>query len=429
MCSITPMPASEVNNNPSDLSLFSPLAGFGNPTRTTKGQTRRRRRLSRALRWLPNYFWQALSRRMPKGPVHLIFALADHFEPGIVPEGGSARAPHHEQERRLEHWCRMYPQLVAPYRDQEGRAFCHTYFYPAEQYDQSLVQRLASHCHEGWGEIEIHLHHGTERPDTPENTNRQLSEFRDALALQHGCLSYWEDAGSPRYAFVHGNFALANSNEGRGCGVDSEMQVLADTGCYADLTLPAAAFHPAQTSKINALYECALPLSQRAPQRYGRDLERGRSAKVLPLIVQGPLMVDFASSGRSGVVGIENGALTGPNPPRLSRLRLWKQARISVRGRPDWLFIKLHCHGMDPTQKAAVLGSPMQQFLRELVEGAGERREILHFVSAREMVNIILAACDGREGNPGEYRDYRLRLRDKSHRGPRGMDSQIALRK
>jgi len=26
------------------------------------------------------------------------------------------------------------------------------------------------------------------------------------------------------------------------------------------------------------------------------------------------------------------------------------------------------------------------------------------------MVNIVLAACDGREGSPGDYRDYRLRL-------------------
>jgi hypothetical protein len=42
------------------------------------------------------------------------------------------------------------------------------------------------------------------------------------------------------------------------------------------------------------------------------------------------------------------------------------------------------------------------------VEGAEQRGEILHFVSAREMVNIILAACDEREGNPAEYRDYRL---------------------
>src|SRR6202165_3735451 len=408
------MPSSETNDNPPKVSLSSTPARLNKPARRTNVQSPRGRRVSRALRWLPNYLWQALSRHQPKGSVHLIFAIADHFEPSIVPGQGSARAPYDEQERRLEYWCRMFPQFLDPYRDQEGRPFCHTYFYPAEQYDEPLVQRLASHCHEGWGEIEIHLHHGLEQADTAENTHRQLCEFRDALALRHGCLSYWDGAGSPRYAFVHGNFALANSNEGRQCGVDSEMQVLADTGCYADLTLPAAAFHPAQTRKINALYECTLPLSQRAPQRRGRALERGRSPRVWPLIVQGPLMLDFASPARGGGVGIENGALTGPNPARLSRLRLWKQARIAVGGRPDWLFIKLHCHGMDPTQKAAVLGSPMRQFLRELVEGAGERREILHFASAREMVNIILAACDGREGNPGEYRDYRLKRRSRA---------------
>src|SRR5207245_6468838 len=84
-------------------------------------------------------------------------------------------------------------------------------------------------------------------------------------------------------------------------------------------------------------------------------------------------------------------------------------ANISVSGRPDWLFIKLHCHGMDPLQQEAVLGTPMRQFLCDLVKGAQERGETLHFVSAREMVNMVLAACDGREGNPGQYRDYRLK--------------------
>jgi hypothetical protein len=100
-----------------------------------------------------------------------------------------------------------------------------------------------------------------------------------------------------------------------------------------------------------------------------------------------------------------------------------------VRGRPDWLFIKLHCHGMDPTQKSAVLGAAMGQFLRELVEGADERREILHFVTAREMVNIMLAACDGREGDPGEYRDYRFKGRNQSASPrPQGVESQVVLR-
>ena len=54
----------------------------------------------------------------------------------------------------------------------------------------------------------------------------------------------------------------------------------------------------------------------------------------------------------------------------------------------------------------------MQQFLGELTDGARAARSKyrVHFVTAREMVNIILAACDGRDGNPGDYRDYRLRL-------------------
>ena len=201
--------------------------------------------------------------------------------------------PYEEQERRLDCWCRECPRLADAWRDSDGRPFVHTYFYPAEQYDRRLIQQLAEHCHAGWGEIEIHLHHGIHTPDTAENTRRRLVEFRDALAADHGCLSYLDDSSTPKYAFVHGNFALANSADGRFCGVDDEMQILADTGCYADLTLPAASFHPAQIAKINSLYECGLPLSQRAPHRRGHDLARGRPPESFPLMIQGPLMLHF----------------------------------------------------------------------------------------------------------------------------------------
>jgi hypothetical protein len=364
------------------------------------------RKISYSAKVLPSYAWQRLTRSAPKGKVHLVIALADHFEPAIVPYDGKARVPYDEQERRLEQWCNEYPKAISAWRDHDGYAFVHTYFYPAEQYDRTLMDRLAYHCEQGWGEIEVHLHHGVGAPDTVENVRRQLTEFRDALAFQHGCLSYDGDSEMPRYAFVHGNFALANSNGGRGCGVDSEMQILAETGCYADLTLPAATFHRAQTKKINSLYECTLPLDQRAPQRQGRDLRSGHSAQIFPVMVQGPLQVDFSDG-----IGIENAAITGTNPLSLHRLKMWKQAAICVQGRPDWLFIKLHCHSMDPRQSDAVLGTPMQAFLQDLIQGAGERNEILHFVTAREMVNIIFAACDARGGNPGEYRDYRLKRR------------------
>ncbi len=64
---------------------------------------------------------------------------------------------------------------------------------------------------------------------------------------------------------------------------------------------------------------------------------------------------------------------------------------------------------MNPTQKDAVIGDSFREFLSALVGGAADRKETLHFVTAREMANILLAACDGRDGNPGDYRDYRFK--------------------
>jgi hypothetical protein len=380
-------------------------------------------------KWLPRYALQRLTRPAPRGKVHLILALADHFEPAIVPEDGRARAPRSEQERRVERWCAEYPQAVDPWRDHEGCPLVHTYFYPAEQYDRGLVDRLAQHCHRGWGELEIHLHHGMDAPASSEDTRRELVEFRDALVFNHGSLSFLDGSGQPRYAFVHGNFTLANSAGGYACGVDNEVAILAETGCYADLTLPTAAFHPAQIEKINSLYECSLPLNVRAPHRKGRDLRVGQPPQKFPVMVQGPLMLDFDRGARNGVVRFENAALTGSNPPDVRRLNLWKKAAICVQGRPDWLFIKLHCHGMDPTQQDAVMGPAMQSFLSELTGGAADRQEVIHFVTAREMMNIIWAACDGREGNPGDYRDYRLkRASDSPFKTSRGADPHVSVR-
>jgi len=408
-----------VGETPARMSQRVHMPAFGRPLA---------RRLSLG-RWLPAYAWQRLTRSVPGGKVHLIFALADHFEPAIVPENGRARAPLAEQERRVERWCSEYPRAVGSWRDHEGRPFVHTYFYPAEQYDRGQVDRIAEHCHGGWGEVEIHLHHGMDGPDSAENTRRQLVKFRDALVLNHGCLSFLEGSGPARYAFVHGNFALANSAGGYGCGVDGEMQILADTGCYADLTMPASALHPAQIGKINSLYECSLPLDRRAPHRQGQDLRVGRTPQTWPLMVQGPLMMDFDRHARNGMARVENAALTAANPPSLRRLKLWKKAAIAVQGRPDWLFIKLHCHSMDPTQREAVLGGAMQRFLSELVEGAPDRQEVIHFVTAREMVNIIWAACDGHEGNPGDYRDYRLKLaRESDAESDKRANPQVSVR-
>jgi SAM-dependent methyltransferase len=368
-----------------------------------------RRKVARTLRWFPTYAFQRATRHVRPGHTHLMIALADHFEPAIVPHNGSAHAPYHEQERRLEHWCRRYPEAFNDLRDHDGHPFVHTYFYPAEQYDRGLLSRLVTHCDAGWGEVEVHLHHGSKHPDTEENTRRQLLEFRDLLAFEHGALSYLDGMGAPRYGFVHGNFALANSAGGHNCGVDSEMQVLADTGCYGDFTFPPGLYHRAHIAKINSLYECFLPLARAGAHCKGQDLQVGRPPRIFPLMVEGPLMLSFVRPGGRRMVSVENGSLTAKNPPSSYRMGLWKQANIKVQGRPDWLFIKLQCHGMDPRDEEVMLGASIRQFLSKLIEDAPLRLETLHFVSTREMLNIMLAACDGRDGNPGQYRDYRLK--------------------
>src|ERR1700682_1254242 len=386
------------------------------------------RKLLHSLRWIPAYLWQRIARRDADGePTHLIFSIANHFEPSIIPHNGRARANKGEQERRLEHWCEKIPKAVDKWRDADGRPFRHTYFYPAEQYDRDLIERLADHCKEGWGEIEIHLHHGVDEPDTAENTKRQLLEFRDKLA-RNGCLSFWEGTGEPRYAFVHGNFALANSCGNRYCGVDSEMQILADTGCYADFTLPSAPA-PSQIAKINALYECALPLFEGSPHRRGKDLEVGRAPRIFPLMIQGPLGIDFSRRKRNlPFPCIENAEIARMHPPSLKRVTLWEEAKIGVRGRPNWLFIKLHCHGMDPRDSEVMFGPPMQNFLRDLVHDAnGRRGGQVHFTTAREMVNIMLATCDGRAGNPGNFRDYRLKPFQTSQKMAQAVRSPVSV--
>src|SRR5207253_9444257 len=87
-------------------------------------------------------------------------------------------------------------------------------------------------------------------------------------------------------------------------------------GCYADFTMPSAPSR-GQVSKINALYECVGPLARRAPHRHGRDLARGRRPQVFPILVQGPLMLDFSRRKRRIFRALENLVIRCDNSPSL----------------------------------------------------------------------------------------------------------------
>jgi hypothetical protein len=375
-------------------------------------------KLGASLPWLSRYpFWRAseLIKRLTENVdvAHLILVVANHFEPGYNEEpneqgGLGITLDWATQQRRLEKWCILARGIGESIRDHDNTPFRHTNFYPAEQYHRGLLTQLANLQAEGYGEVEIHLHHGVEKPDTAENFRQTLVGFRDVLAHEHKCLSRDLETETPRYAFVHGNWALANSAKGQMCGVDSEMEILANTGCYADLTLPSAP-HISQVSRINTIYTCGHDLSKRKPHRSGPNLSIGSEAK-LPVILTGPLLLDWEKRKFGILPRLENSAITVELPLTPSRLARARRARISVGGRPDWVFIKLYCHGFFDEDQDAVIGPTMQRFLNESLELAESTRKFkIHFATAREAFNLVMAAVAGRSGEPGQFRNYRLR--------------------
>ncbi len=369
-------------------------------------------KLGWSLPWLVRYpLWRAneIIRRATEraGPKHLIFVVANHFEPAWNEHGKPMDWS--TQLSRLDDWCQQACATGNAVRDCDGTPFRHTNFYPAEQYHPRLLERLGELQREGFGEVEVHLHHGVDQPDTAANLRQTLERFRDILAEEHRCLSRLDGKGSPMYAFVHGNLALANSAGGRYCGVDSEMQILAETGCYADFTLPSAP-DQSQVPRINAIYQCGHPLDEPRPHRAGPSLRVGDTA-ALPVLFTGPLVFDWTRRVHGlPVPRLDDGALSANFPLSLKRLDRWRNAHIGILGRPEWVFIKLYCHGFFPFDQAEMIGDSMRRFLEEVIEVGDRSGEFkVHFASARETFNIALAALDGHTGAPGRYRDHKLR--------------------
>lgn len=324
--------------------------------------------------WLPGYL---ASRKRGEfvSPTHLFFCFCDHFEP-LWNRGDGAS--------RLRHWLEHYPKL-ARYRDADGRPPQHTFFYPAEEYRPEFLDALAQLCRQGFGEVEIHLHH---RNDTADNLRGTLLDFQAKLQ-SHGFLS------GNRYGFIHGNWCLDNSRrDGDWCGVNNELTILRETGCYADFTLPSAP-SDTQTRKVNSIYYATDDPLRPKSHDTGVDVRVGQPPGGDLLIVQGPLAPDWRHRR------IENAEVAGYAPATAHRVRLWLNQRIGVLGKPDWIFVKVHTHGCQERNFAAVLDGALHEALATLPVR-------LHYVTAREAYNLIKAAEAGHSGEPAQYRDFLL---------------------
>lgn len=346
--------------------------------------------------WLGGWVKSLASRRPHvRGPRHVLFAFCDHYEP----LHGDASIE--QGRRRVEYWHDRYPKLADRYRDADGFSPRHSFFFPGEQYDRENLDLLGDLARRGYGEVEVHLHHDG---DTEATLRRDLLRFLDQL-VTHGHLARGPD-GKPRYAFIHGNWCLANARkDGRWCGVDAELPLLFDTGCYADFTFPSAP-DECQPNIVNQIYWPTGDLARRRAYEHGERARVGSHHDDRMLLVSGPI----ALTRRPGslAVRIESSAITAKDPGTRARVESWVAQSIHVEGRPDWIFVKVHTHGAPEREAESLLGDGGRAMHDALRAFDDRGRTFLHYVTAREMFNIARAAMDGRTGNPGLYRDHVL---------------------
>jgi hypothetical protein len=349
--------------------------------------------LEGTLRWLGRV--TADRFRKIDAPIHIFFCTTDHYEPG---SGGVSA----DRERAIvDELLTVYPKMADAHRDHDNCVPRRSWFFPPHYHRYGTLPKLVSLCARGYGEIELHLHHGKTAPDTEAN----LRETIQQTIREYSCYGiFGKEDGQTRYGFIHGDWALANSRDNQFCGVNSEITVLQETGCYADFTFPAISLPATTPRKINSIYYARGDASHRE----GPDVRRGGRPEGGLMIVEGCQHPYFLEDRLSGLRLV--GDALAPDRVGLSfkRIDLWVKTGIHVRGKRNWVFIKTHTHGA--TDAALVNERPMDEAFgyMERMYNDGDQY-VLHYVTARELYNIIKAIEHGEPGeDPHAFRNYKI---------------------
>lgn len=341
--------------------------------------------------WLPALLVQQMFQKDPaekvKAPVDLIFVFADHYE------------PHHVAA--VERWEKMYPRIALRHRDADGRMPQHTFFWywrdDAGKVTVPYLLRLAKLVYEGYGEVEFHLHHDD---DTSQTVTEEI-EKRSRLSQMSGAFITAEPSPRTAYAFIHGMWALDNSRRGDACGVSDELEILRKTGCFADFT--HSSWGPMNPRISNTLYYAKDdPIRPKSYDR-GRRVQVGGKPWGDLLIFEGPSVLSF----EKGRVRYDHGDVTMEDLPTPERIDRWVRTAIHVKGRPEWIFVKVFTHGTVARDHEALLGRWAETMYRHLETRYNDgKRYRLHYATAREAYNILKAAEAGHSGNPNDFRDF-----------------------
>lgn len=354
----------------------------------------RLRRITRnAHLWLPGYMRARLSRRGRAKPAHVWVTLADHFEPlWERPSLETARA-------RVAEWQRKWPEIAERHQDATGRRPRYTFFYPEEEYRAELIDPLAGLAASGWADVEIHIHHDG---DSAQQFRDRMGRFIERLHHGHGLLH--RDHGAIVFGFIHGDWALDNSRpDGRRCGLNNELTLLSELGCYADFTLPSAP-DPSQAGPVNVIYRVVDEPDRPRSHRRGTPVAPGGPAAGHLTLIPGPLGLLWGQRGRF-LPRLDTGEIAAYSPSSPERVRLWLEVAPRIG---DHLFVKLFTHGAQERNSARLLHGELDRLFECLRSECQSAGMALHFVSAWEMWRTVEALRTG--GDPLSARDESARM-------------------
>lgn len=352
--------------------------------------------------WLPSYLANTMfsfDEPASNGPVHIMFCFVDHYEP-TAKDGGNLGP-----EARVHEWVDRYPKMAQQHKDADGNHPQHGWFYPPHQ-DHKFLKDLVGLCHARLGEIEMHLHHNhmPPFPDTSSTLKAKILKCIDDYSkLGIFCLP----DGSRKFAFIHGDWSLDNARGSRFCGVNDEITILQECGCFADLTFPSLG--EAQPKMINAIYYCHDDPNRPKSYNTGMLLRADTASQSGLLMIPGIIGMRWKSRTHAWVPSIEASNIDISDKPFKERVDYWVRNAVRIPGRPNWRFIKIHTHGARDIDFDCFFGErahDMHGYLESRYNDGNNYR--LHYVTAREIYNICKAAESGNDGDPNTYRNFEI---------------------
>ena len=341
--------------------------------------------------WLAPYLRDRARKRM-RGtkPKRAWVAITDHFEPlGSGASIGTALS-------RVAQWRDKWPRIAddAP-RDANGKRPQYSFFYPQEEYRRDLLDGIAEIVRLDIADVEVHLHHDHEQR---ESFIRKVSEYSRCLVNDHGLLR--QHKGRTVFGFIHGNWALDNSRpDGECCGLNGEIALLRDLGCYADFTMPSAP-SPTQGRVVNQIYWCTNNQDNRSRSfDHGIEATAGGGKRGDLLMITGPIGLRF---GERMMPRLETGEIAGYDMPTPLRVRRWFDLAPTIG---EDAFLKIYTHGAPEHNIGPLLNGGLSDLYRMLAEDAEKRGIEVHWATAWQMYQAADALIHAGEPIAAEAKD------------------------